>query len=381
MTGESVAARERHATNLELFLDLVFVFAVTQIASLIGQHHSGTGTAKGLLVFTLVWWQWSQFTWAGSAADLQANARTRVLVLCLIPITLLMTTSIPSAFGSTGVWFGAAYVGVQLLVLVAQGLRAMSDPITRLAFVRYTTFASVAPVVVFGGAFVHGNARVIVWVVAALLNLIGGLRAAGGEWVIDPMHFSERHALFIIIALGEVLVTAGAAASEAGLHRASAVAMVVAVAGACMVWWTYFAFIPEVGEHALRRTTGGARGRLARDMFTFGHFPLAFGIILYAVVVKHLVADPGRPLSLDDRSLLALSVASFVGGLLAIQFRVVRRVAPERFVAIAVAAVVCAIGRSIAGEIIVALVAVVYSMMQAITWHHVRAVHPTADRP
>ena len=85
--------RESCRTNLELFLDLVFVFAVTQIASLISAHPSGTGTAKGLLMCVLVWWQWSQFTWAGSAVDLQGETRTRVMVLCLIPVTLIMTTT------------------------------------------------------------------------------------------------------------------------------------------------------------------------------------------------------------------------------------------------------------------------------------------------
>jgi low temperature requirement protein LtrA len=369
VTETASEARERHATNLELFLDLVFVFAVTQIASLISAHSSGTGTAKGLLMCVLVWWQWSQFTWAGSAVDLQRETRTRVMVLCLIPVTLIMTTSIPNAFGSTGVWFGVAYFGVQALVLLAQG--SYTSGAHRVAFVRYASFASVAPATVLVGAFVHGDARVLVWVAAAVLNFVGGLRAAGGDWAIDPVHFSERHALFVIIGLGEVLVAAGAAATESGLHRHTAIAMTVAVAVACTMWWTYFAFIPDAGEHALRRLSGAERGRLARDIYTFGHFPIAFGVILYAVVVRHLVDHPVGHLSVDDRWLLGLSFAAVVGGLLGVQYRVVRGLAPERIVAIAVAASVCLLGAVLQGTVVVALVAVVYGAMQAITWRRV----------
>ena len=258
-----------------------------------------------------------------------------------------MTTSIPNAFGATGLWFGVAYFGVQALVLLAQGSYTSGEH--RVAFVRYASFASVAPATV----------------------LVGALRAAGGEWTIDPVHFSERHALFVIIGLGEVLVTAGAAATQAGLHRHTAIAMTVAVAVACTMWWTYFAFIPDVGEHALRRHAGSSRGRLARDVFTFGHFPIAFGIILYAVVVRHLVDHPVGRMTVDDRWLLGLSVAAVVGGLLAIQYRVARGLAPERIVAILVAAGVCVLGAVLQGTVVVSLVAIVYGAMQAITWRRI----------
>ncbi|MGB8859880.1 MAG: low temperature requirement protein A [Ilumatobacteraceae bacterium] len=358
---------ERHATNLELFLDLVFVFAVTQIASLISHHPSGTGTAKGFLVALLVWWQWSQFTWAGSAIDLQRTARTRVLVLGCIPVTLIMAISIPHAYHGTGVWFAAAYLGVQLLVLGMQGSVSLFDPKLRAAFLRYTSVASVAPVLVLVGAFFHADTRVVIWIVAASLNVIGGLRAASGEWAINPVHFAERHSLFVIISLGEVLIAAGATASEIGLDRLTAFAIVVAVAVACMLWWTYFAFIPAVGEHTLRAAVGASRGRFARDLFTFGHFPIVFGLILYAVVVKHLIPHPDGHLTVDDRWLLALSVVSFVGGLLGFQFRVVHRLAPERVVAVALAAGVCALGAVLPGLVVVASIAVLLGVMQTIT--------------
>ena len=382
-SGTTAGADERHATNLELFLDLVFVFAVTQIASLISHHPTGTGTAKGFLIALLVWWQWSQFTWAGSAIDLQRTARTRVLVLGCIPVTLIMTISIPDAFDSSGVWFAAAYMGVQLLVLGMQGSVSLADPLLRPAFIRYASLATIAPVVVLVGAFVHDRARVALWVGAALLNFIGGLRAASGEWAINPVHFAERHSLFVIISLGEVLVAAGAAASEIRLDRLTALAIIVAVSVACMLWWTYFAFIPIVGEHLLRSLQGARRGVFARDLYTFGHVPIVFGLILYAVVVKHLVPHPEGHLTVDDRWLLALSIAFFVGGLLAFQYRAVHRVARERFAAIAVAAGLCAVGHRLPGLVVVGSIAVVLGVMQAITWRRFRGgelAHLIANR-
>jgi low temperature requirement protein LtrA len=370
-----VAGREaeRHATNLELFLDLVFVFAVTQIASMIRLHPSAGGTARAFVIALLVWWQWSQFTWAGSAIDLQRQARTRVLVLSLIPVTLLMTVAIPEAYHRNGVWFGAAYFGVQVLVLAMHGAFAMGDPLTRSAFVRYSSTAVIAPALVLAGSFFHGNVRVGLWVLAAVINMIAGLRAARGEWVINPVHFAERHALFVIIALGEVLVAAGASATEVGLDGRTMLAIAVSVAVACMLWWAYFAFIPEVGEHRLRAASPQERGVLARDVYTFGHFPLVFGLVLYAVVVEHLIPRPNGHLLTDDRWLLALSVAFFVGGLLIIQFRVVRRLAPERLIAVPVAAGLCALGGVLPALVVVAAVAVAYSVMTALTWHRFRA--------
>jgi len=363
----------RHATNLELFLDLVFVFAVTQIASLISHHPTGTGTAKGLLIATLVWWQWGQFTWAGSALDLQRTGRIRLLVLGCIPVTLIMTISIPGAFHGSGLWFGGAYLGVQLLVLGMLGSVSLGDPARRLGFVGYASVASIAPVMVLLGGFVHGNTRVVIWVFAGVLDVIAGLRASNGEWVVDPVHFSERHSLFVIISLGEVLVAAGASASEVGLDWLTATAIVVSVGVACALWWAYFAFIPAVGEHGLSHTHGVDRGAFARDVFTFGHLPLVFGIILYAVVVKHLVPEPDGHLAADDRWLLALGVVCFVAGLLAIQFRVVHRLAPERIVAIPVAVAISAVGKFLPGLVVVAAIAVLLIVMQAITWRRFRA--------
>jgi low temperature requirement protein LtrA len=363
------AEQERHATNLELFLDLVFVFAVTQIATLISRHHDAAGVGKALLIALLVWWQWSQFTWAGAAIDLQREARSRVLVLCTVPFALIMTSTIPEVYTRNGIWFAAAYLGVQVTVLSMQGAVAIRSEGTRVAFAKYASLAFVAPAIVLAGAFTHGNTRVVVWSVAGVVNIISALRGAGaGEWTINPVHFAERHALFVIISLGEVLVAAGASASGSHLTPMEALALVVSVAVACVWWWAYFAFIPSVTEHRLREATGGARGVFARNVFTFAHFPLVAGLVLYAVVVKHLMLHPRGHLGASDRWLLFLGVLCFLGGLLAVQWLVVRALATERLVAIVAVGALCAAGRHARSVVVVALVAVGMGVMQGITY-------------
>ena len=372
---EPTELAERHANNLELFLDLVFVFAVTQVASFISHDPSGTGVAKGALLAFLVWWQWSQFTWAGSAINLQQVAITRVLVLCLMPVTLLMTIALPEAFHHDAVWFGSAYLGVQLVVLGIGGSQALRSAATRPGYIRYASIVSISPVLVFIGAFLHDDARVAIWTVAAVLNIVGALQATKGEWTINSVHFAERHALFIIISLGEVLVAAGASATGVGLDRGSAVAILVSVGLACVLWWTYFAYIPDVVEGALRQANAAQRGVLARDLFSFGHFPLAFGLVLYAVVVKHLVPHPYGHLASDDRWLLASSVAAFVGGLLLLRLRITGKVAWPRLVVVVAVAVLCLAGGQLPGLILVAGVAVLIGAMQAYSVHRYRAAN------
>ena len=358
---------ERHANNLELFLDIVFVFAITQIASFISHHPDGAGVAKGALIAFLVWWQWSQFTWAGSAIDLQRVAVTRVLVLCLMPPTLLMTIAIPEAFDHGAVWCGAAYLGVQLVVLGITGSQALRNAATRPGYIRYASIVSIAPVLVFIGAFLHGNARIAAWTVAAVLNIVGALRATKGEWVINSVHFAERHSLFIIISLGEVLIAAGASATEVGLNRGTAWAILVSVGLACVLWWTYFAYIPNVVEGALSHATVAQRGVLARDLFSFGHFPLAFGLVLYAVVVKHIVSHPYGHLASDDRWLLASAVAAFVGGLFLLRLRLTRTLAWERLLVVVAVAALCLLGGRLPGLVVIGGVALLIGLMQVLS--------------
>jgi low temperature requirement protein LtrA len=376
-------ATERHANNLELFLDLVFVFAVTQIASLVSHDLTLAGAARGLLIAWLVWWQWSQFTWAGAATDLQRRAATRVLVLCTIPATLTMAVSIPNSFHESGAWFGVAYMVVQLLVLAMQGSKAWGDAATRQAFINFGSVASIAPLFVVAGGFAHDRLRLVLWVVAALVNVASAIRGASGEWVINPVHFAERHTLFVIISLGEALIAIGATASDIGLTLRVLLGLAAATAVACVVWWVYFAFIPTVAKHMLEQASSARRGQVARNLFTFGHFPIVTGILAYAIVVKHMVAEPSESLPSADRWMLIAAFVMLMGGCLQIQWRLVRRVSLEHFVAVTAIAAWLIIGESLPGSSAVGGIAAILAVMQSITSHRFRAgdiAEPTGVR-
>ena len=174
--SDTPEVRERHANNLELFLDLVFVFAVTQIATLVGTDLSASNLAKGALMAALVWWQWSQFTWTGSALDLQRGPVTRTLVLATIPAALTMATAIPLAFTRSGAWFGFAYLVVQLLVLGMMASASLATAATRDSFIRYASAAALAPVIVAVGGLTPGNTRVGFWIAAMAKNRVFGIK-------------------------------------------------------------------------------------------------------------------------------------------------------------------------------------------------------------
>ncbi len=362
---------ERHATNLELFLDLVFVFAVTQFATLIREHGNASSVFHGVLIAFLVWWQWSQFTWAGAAMDLQRHPLSRVLVLLAVPFTLIMTISIPQAFHGTGIWFGSAYFGVQIMVLGMQAALTVTRPQQRDAFIRYASLALVCPVLVFAGAFFHGDTRVWIWGISAIFNILGAFRGAGGDWSINPTHFAERHALFLIIALGEVVVAIGATAyrlSDKGLSATVVGAVIVAALVACLLWWSYFAYVPTIAEKALMEAAPIERGELARDFFTFGHFPLVMGVVFYSVVAEHVVETPQHALPTFYRVLLFASVASFVGGLTILRLRLTKRWSFERIATIAIVAVLVVLGAKLDAVYLVGATAAVLGVAQFVRY-------------
>jgi low temperature requirement protein LtrA len=371
-SSEDVEERGRHATNLELFLDLVFVFAVTQVAGVLGSDLTLEGSARGLLLAWLVWWLWSQFTWLGTAVDLRDRSVAQFQVLATVPLTLLMAVAIPGAFDVSGLQFAGAYLAVNLWALAIQGWSLWREPTTRSAWLRYAPLAALAPCVLVAGAFFDGEIRIVVWAAVAVFNVASavaaGTRRGDGatEWAIDPVHFAERHGLFVIISLGEIVVAIGTSATSSDLGPTVGIGLVAAAAVACVLWWAYFAYVPTVVERVLRQARGADRGDVARNMFTFGHFPIVFGLVLYAVAAKHAVAHPTDPLGAGDLVLVAASVAVFVGGLLGLQWQAVRYLAPERLGLVAGVAALCwIVGPNVAAPVLLALVAVAVAVMQA----------------
>ena len=370
----------RHASNLELFLDLAFVFSVTQVTGFVADDPTIAGVAKGALLGFVVWWQWTAFTWAGTAIDFQADTKARLIVLAMIPALLVMAISVPQALDGQPLWFAAAYFVLQLFVTALQADEAWRDPLTRASFVRFVPLAAVAPSVVLVGAFFDGNARVAVWTGGVVVMIASGFAATeaeGRKWSIDPTHFSERHGLFMIITLGEILVaigaTASAASADGGLDTSGLLAIALTATMTIVHWWCYFGFIPAVFERALEAAHGAGQGNIARDVGSFGHFVLVFGLILYAVVAKHIVAHPADELARADQWMLMSAVMFFVGGQLAIQFRLIRRLSGERLLVVGAMPLVPVVSPYVPAVAVIGAVVCALGVMSIAVWRKFRA--------
>jgi low temperature requirement protein LtrA len=280
-------------TFVELFFDLVFVFAVTQVTALTVEHLTLSGVARTLLLFWLIWWAWTQFTWTLNPADTSASS-VRAVTLLATATAFVMAASVTRAFGDEAMWFVVPYLLVRVIGLALQVRVDLERPDVRHgAIFWWVGLSSVGLALVLAGGLASTPERYWLWVAAIVADLIAA--SAGGkrhEWDINPSHFAERHGLFVIIALGESLIVAATAVS--GEARTGALIAVAAVGllVACLLWWTYFAWLIEVVEDGLARTPPERVGSTARDAFSLSHFLLVFGIIGFAVALEEMAHHP-----------------------------------------------------------------------------------------
>jgi low temperature requirement protein LtrA len=334
----TVDEEERKTSYLELFFDLVFVFAFTQVTSLILEDTSAQGFARASLVLAMVWWAWSAYAWMTNAIDVE-NTVTRLIIFTAMAAGFFMALAVPDAFQDEAAWFAVAYFVVRILntALYTWGVRRDADLLRSL--VRLSPWFLVAACVALAGGFVDADYRAWVWLASLGIDVVGTLTVARMEWHLSPSHFAERFALIVIIALGESIVAIGIATAHLDRDATYAVSVVIAFAGVAALWWAYFDFTAVAAERALRRASPLARGPLARDVFTYFHYPVVLGIIFYAVAAKKTLEHPLDPLSDAGRWALGLGIAVFLCGFALMRFRVVRRVAWERLAAAAVALV------------------------------------------
>jgi low temperature requirement protein LtrA len=354
---------ERKTSYLELFFDLVFVFAFTQVTALVLEDQSAAGFARAALVLAMVWWAWSAYTWMTNAIDVE-NVVTRVLVFAAMAAGFFMALAVPDAYADEGAWFAVAYFVVRVLnsALFSWGVR--HDPVQLRATFRLGPWFLVAAFVALAGGFVDSDLRPWVWLASLAIDVTGTLTVARAGWKVSASHFAERFALIVIIALGESIVAIGIGAAGLARDWTFALSVVVAFAGVVSLWWTYFDVTAVSVARSFAATRLEDRGRFARDVFTYFHFPIVLGVIFYAVAAKKTLEHPLDPLSDAGRWALGLGVALFLLGLVLMRLRVVRAVAWER-VAAAVAAVALAVLLD-GVDAIVTLGAVVALLMAAI---------------
>ncbi len=305
---------ELSVSPLELFFDLVFVFAVTQTVSLIAHDPTVTGVLGGALVFFMLWWAWQQYTWGINAIGNERIAVQLALILAM-GISLFMALVVPDAFGDDAHLFGIAYSLVLFLGLALFYAGLESDE-ARGGLVQYLPLAVAGGLVVLVGSFLSPTWRVVAWVVGMVLELLATMSGAAYDFRVQPGHFAERHGLFVILAVGESIVAIGLTAVELDRSLEVAIALGASFLGAVAIWWLYFGRFAGRAEEALRATHGATRTTMARDLYTMGHYPIVFGVVLYAVVAEEVVSHPGERLTSSGQWIFALAVALVVFGLL-----------------------------------------------------------------
>jgi low temperature requirement protein LtrA len=335
VAGSAPAPSDKRTSYLELFFDLVFVFAITQIVGELHTDHTTQGWARAALVLWLIWWAWSQFTWAGTAIDLERRG-VRLAMLAVTGLALLVGVAIPDAFAADGAWFAVPYALVRFAGLGLQWFGLRHDPAARAALASYTPIALVGPVVVLAGGLLPVEWRLPVWAVAVLVDVLSVIAAGRGEFRVAPGHFAERHALITIIALGESIIAVGATAD--GLEPSLRIVGVAAVGFAIIaaMWWLYFDRTQRWEEERLVLERDGVRqGRLARDLYTLGHLPVIAGTVVFAAGVEEVVLHPDEPMDAFTRWAVGAGLALFLAGLALGELRA-RAVLPTARIAAAV---------------------------------------------
>jgi low temperature requirement protein LtrA len=295
-----VPTEERHAvTTLELFFDLVFVFAITQVTAFMAEDIGVRSVLRGLVLLALLWWAWCSYAWLGNQARADEGV-VRVAMIVAMAALFLVAMAIPEAWGdrdgglSAPLLLAGALAVVRLGHLAVYGVAALGDAGLRRQLHRTAVPVGAAAVMLVAGAAVGGVAQTVLWALALLVDY-AGIYLAGTDWRLPaPAHFAERHGLIVIIALGESLIAVGVGAGHFPLTVPLVVGALLGLSVSVALWWTYFDVVAPVAERVLARQTGVDRVRLARDSYTYLHFPMIAGIIYLALGLKKVaqyVAD------------------------------------------------------------------------------------------
>ena len=295
-----VPNQHSRVTYAELFFDLVFVFAVTQISHTLLAHFTPLGALQVTLLFLAVWWVWVYTSWITNWLNPEKTP-VRLLLFALTLGGLVLSTSIPAAFDGRGLWFAIAYAAMQVgktVFLWASTLPSQS--LARANAIRITTWLAMSAIFWIAGGLAEGQSRLVLWAIALVIEYISPAvrfwiprygASSVADWVVEGGHMAERCAGFIIIALGESIVVTGATFAELTWTTENVLAFVSAFVGCLAMWWIYFHKGAEAGSEQISRSS--EPGRLARLAYTYLHMPIVAGIIVAAVADELVLKHPG----------------------------------------------------------------------------------------
>jgi low temperature requirement protein LtrA len=316
----AVLREGERVTPLELFFDLVFVLAFTQCTVLMAADPTWEGLARGLLVLGVLWWSWVGYAWLTSVVDPEEGA-VRIAMFAAMAALLVVALCVPEAFDDEGLLLAVAYAGVRAGHIALFTLASRDDEGLRHSVVGLAISTAIGTGLLVVASFADGALQGGLWALALALDMGGPLLIDSSGWRLVPGHFAERHGLILIIALGESIVAIGVGA-EVGVDAGVVAAAVVGIAIAAALWWMYFDVVALVSERRLSRAAEGReRNEMARDSYSYLHFPMVAGIVLVALGMKKTLAHVDEPLELVPAFALLGGVAIYLLAHVAFRWR------------------------------------------------------------
>jgi low temperature requirement protein LtrA len=362
-----VVVGEERTTPLELFFDLVFVYAITQVAHLVSAHPTPEGFARGGVVLAAVWYAWICFAWLTNNVGV-GDELVRVGVLAAAGASFLVALAVPHALDSEVLLFVSAYFVVRLLHVLLYVYGTRDAPAVRRNVLGIAPTFVLAPAALFALPWLPEEWRLPYLLAALVFDVSSPYFAGVAELPVKAAHFNERFALFVIITLGESIVAIGVGA---GAHPQGTVlvAVVLAFLLTVLLWWEYFDVVSTAAERRLVRAGGAERAILARDAYTYLHYLIVAGIVGFAVGAKELVAHPTDHLTIADAAALCGGVALYLVGHSIFRVRMTRTVGAHHLVGGAAAAALILVSPHVSALAVSLLLAVV--LVAAAAWERV----------
>ena len=327
----AVMREGERVTPLELFFDLVFVLALTQCTTLMAATPTWEGLLKGLLVLGMLWWSWCGYAWLTSVIDPEEGT-VRLAMFAAMAAFLVCALCVPGAFGSEALLFASAYAAVRTAHIVLFMLASREDAALRHSVIGLAGSTAIGAGLLFVAAATSGGVQLGLWGLALLLDMGGPFLFGQDGWKLVPGHFAERHGAIVIIALGESLVAIGVGAKAVigvGIVAAAVLGVVVAAA----LWWVYFDVTAIVAERRLAKAAEGReRNEIARDSYSYLHFPMVAGIALIAVGMKRTIGHVEDPLKLVPAAALLGGAATYLLAHVAFRLRNMHTLSRRRLV-------------------------------------------------
>lgn len=378
---ESVVEEPRRVSTIELFLDLVFVFAVTQLTTLLAGDPTPQGVLQALLIFGVVWWIYGGYVWLTNAVAPDTKPRRLLLLVAMLGF-LLIALAIPTTFRGGGVVFGLGYL---LVVLVHSGAFTLTQYAPSLSgMLRLAPLNLVSAAFIVGGGVVGGSAQYALLAIALAIQIVTPFVVASRQFRIDTGHFVERYGLLVLIVLGESIVAIGVGlGSDTVLDVPLLTAAVLALAITAVLWWIYFSGEDARAEEAMEQASIDGRARIAINAFFYATIPMLLGVVVFAAGVKFATAHPLEPLPAHAAIMLAGGVALYLIGDAIFRAVIGARLAAGRLAAAAIglAAVPLGIAITAVAELAALAGVLVASIVVAAIWAEraEREVSPALD--